>query len=41
MRSLMDSAIPSPVAAPDLAVDDRWSERLLGHPVGGRHVWHA
>src|SRR5215470_3684777 len=34
---LMASAVPGSVAAPDLAVDHRWAERLLGHPIRG---WH-
>ncbi len=38
---LMAGTIPGSVAAPDLAVDDRRAERLVGHPVGGRHLWQS
>jgi len=38
---LMAGTVPGPVATPDLAVDDRWAERLLGHPVGGWHPWQT
>jgi hypothetical protein len=37
----MAGAVPGPIAAPNLAIDDRRPERLLGHPVGGRHPWQT